>query len=440
MGWALNQQFGVREVDLARSSRNLPLAIARSTPDDWPGAFGFDGSRRSGRDRLPRELGLSGQPSWQVAVPGTAYGSPCVWKDLVVSPVLEPARGVIALLAVSRRDGSPLWRTELRRDVRMESTKLLGGATPACDGHSIFLAAVASSRLVLFAVDLRGRPRWERDLGPMQAESGRLASPLLHDTLAIVSGDHRGVSWNAWTSTGHLTAVHRLTGEIIWRIRRPNRDSLATPALAAVAGRRQLIVPAPNEIAAYDPADGTRLWTCRWIARRTANSVAWDDGVVFATTRDPQPTTTAIRADGSGDVTNSHVLWQSSAAGSSLLSPVRFENSVVCPHENGLLVSLDAGTGKTQWQRQMTGAFLMQPILTEGELWCLDDGGRAVLVDLAQRGKIISETSLAGGVVGQPAALRSHLLLRTKSGLLCLPWDHAESPLVNTPPGMTNRL
>lgn len=440
ISWTVQRQFGVEEIHLVESPRHIPLAVSRPTADDWPGPFGFDGTGRSGRDRLPRELSLSLQPSWQIALPGTAQGSPCVWGELVVVPVVDPIRGSLALSAVNRRDGQRVWQTELRRSLRIDPEKLLGMATPACDGQSIFLGAVADGRLLLFAVDLQGRLRWERDAGPMHCETGRIVSPVLHESLVIVSGEHRGPSWNRWSSTSHLTAVHRLTGEILWRIGRPNRDSLALPALAEVAGGKQLILPSPHEISAYDPANGARLWTCRWSAGRIANSIAWNENTVFAMSRDPQPVMIAIRADGSGDVTNSHVLWQSSAAGSSVLTPLRFQDSVLALHENGLLISLEAGTGKTQWRRQLSGTFLMQPILADGELWCLNTAGKAMLVDLHQRGKTVAEQLLPAGVCASPAATRRQLILRTKTDLFSLPWDDADLPLVNTPAGPTNRL
>lgn len=437
--WSLQQRSDVDEVNLTRSARNLPLALPRPTADDWPSELGFDGTGGNTLDWLPRQVNYGSQPTWQITLPGPALGSPCAWGDVAVVPIVEPADGRIALLAVNRHDGQQLWQAELRRGLSMEPARLLGGATPACDGQHVFLAAVIQGRLALFAVDLQGRPRWERDMGPMHAETGRLISPLLHENLVLVAGEHRGIRWNAGPSTAHLTAVHRLTGEIIWRIRCPNHDSLAKPAIAEIGGRRQLVIPAPGEIAAYNPDDGSLLWTCRWPCRRTANSVAWNNDTVFATTRDPQPMTIAIRADGSGDVTATHVVWQTSAAGSSLQTPRCVADSVICLQENGLLLSLETSTGKVQWRKQLSGSYSAQPILANGELWCLGVGG-SVLVDLNQRGKALAELLYGAPIVGQPVATRRQVLLRTTSGLISLSPDDGEPPLVNTPPDSANRL
>lgn len=440
VAWSIHQRSDVSQINLTGSPRNLPLALPRPTADDWPSELGFDGTGRSGLDRFPRQISYGAPPSWEISLPGTAYGSPCVWGDLVAAPVVDSAQGRLALAAVNRNDGNRLWQAELRQGLKIDAAQRHRTATPACDGQSIFLAAAIHGRLLLFAVDLQGRSRWERDVGPMHAESGRLISPLLHENLVLISGEHRGPRWSVGNSAAHLTAVHRLTGEIIWRIRRPYHDSQAKPALADVAGRKQLILPAPGEISAYNPNDGSWLWTCRWPCHRTANSVAWNDDTVFATTRDPQPLTMAVRADGSGDVTGTHVLWQTSVAGSSLLTPRCFADSIICLQETGLLISLEAGSGKVQWRKQLTGAFTTQPLFAEGELCCFGNGGRVILVDLTQRGTTLSESTLGLDIVGQPIATRRQVLLRTNSGLISLPSEDGEPPLVNTPADSTNRL
>lgn len=438
--WAFHRQFEVEEIHLGESPRNLPLAILRPTADDWPGAFGTAGPGRCARDRLPSELGATSRLSWQNSIPGTAEGSVCIWGDLVAIPVIEPAAGTISLWAVDRRDGNSVWKTALHHDLKLSSAKQSSQATPACDGQSFFTAVAVDGRLLVSAVDLQGRKRWVRDAGPLACENGRLLSPVLYESLVIVAGDHRGSRWPRWHETGTLTALHRLTGEIIWRVRRPNGDGLATPALVDIVGRKQIIVPAPGRISSYDPASGKSLWSCRWQGTRAANSVAWNDRLVIAASSEPRPTVAAIRADGVGDVTASHVVWQNSTSTAATITPLLFQESVVCLSEDGRLTSLETATGKLQWRRQLPGTFAMQPILAGDRLLCLNRDGTAFVVELESRGKIVSEQSLADGVSAPAAATRSQLILHSTRGLLSLPWEAEEPPLVNTPDRPRKRL
>ena len=101
----------------------------------------------------------------------------------------------------------------------------------------------------LTAVDFEGGIAWQTELGTFTSKHGYGASPLLYKSLVIVAGDNG--------RTGFLAAVHRQTGKIAWRIRRENRASFASPIVAHVAGRDQLLITGPNRVTSYDPNSGT---------------------------------------------------------------------------------------------------------------------------------------------------------------------------------------
>ncbi len=438
--WAAQLDFGVTEIRRANSGQNFPLAMAPATADDWPGVYGLQHAGICPRDGFPRTIGLSSRGSWQAEVPGVPCGSPCARGDIVVIPVVDPARAALALWAWDCNDGQPRWKTVMHHGVPMNPARVQGAATPACDGQAVFLGAAVDGRLLVSSVDLQGRQRWMTDAGPMHCENGRLVSPLLHDELVIVSAEHGGVRNAHWLPSSHLTAVHRQTGEIIWRIRRPNREHQITPALADVCGRMQLILAASGEIAAYDPSNGDLVWSCRWEATQVAESVAWDERHIFAAASAPKPLVLAIRADGTGDVSSSHVVWRSQEAAVSAIAPVRAADSVVLLNEDGLLTSLDRGTGKLQWKRQLTGHFNAAPLRAGSELLCLNVQGAASVVDLDRRGKAAAELAVGIGSIAHPAATRRQFIQRTRTGLLCLPWDGTEPPVVHAPDWPTKRL
>lgn len=440
LAWSVQLQFGVTEIRRSDSARSFPLAMAPVSTDDWPGLRGPRQTGECPHEGFPRTIGSAGRLTWQADVPGLPYGGPCVRGELVVIPVVDADSGSIALWAFDREAGQSAWKTVVHRDVRLNPALIKGLATPACDGQAVFLGTAVDGRLQVSSVDLQGRVRWITDAGPMRCENGRLVSPLLHDELAIVSADHRGSRTTNWIASSHLTAVHRQTGEIIWRIRRPNGDHQATPALADIGGRTQLILAGPGEVCAYDPANGKSLWSCRWEAARVADSVAWDDRHIYVAAREPRPLVMAIRVEHAGDASQAQVVWQSQAAAVSSLAPVRWAESVVLLSDDGLLTSLDCATGRLQWKRQLAGTFTAAPLRAGSELLCLNSEGTAFVVDLAQRGKTVAEPAVGDGVVAHPAATRRQWILRTRTGLIGIPWNSPESPVVHTPDKPAKRL
>lgn len=436
--WSLYRHYSVTEIRYAESLSFLPVASIRPAADDWPGVGGPSGDGTCTRMELPRESSAPYGPAWHTALPGPATGGPCVWGNIVVTTILE-AR-TLSFVAIDRRDGQILWKTPLHSDLQLSATAQRSTAMPACDGQSFLIGAVSNERLIVSAVDFQGRLRWRTDVGPMPNQNGRLISPLIHGSLVIASGENQGSAWLPGLSSSHLSAVHRLTGEIIWRVPRPRGEGQATPVIAEVAGRTQLIIPAAGRITSYNPATGDSLWSCRWNANRTANSVAWNNELVFVATRDPHPVTLAIRADGAGDVTDTHRAWQSSAFSSTTISLVRHRDTLIGLSEEGGLICVDEGTGKIQWRRQLSGSFTLPPIIAGDDLRCMSHEGTTFLVDLAERGKLVSQQAGISGVIAPLAPTSRQLLLRSPTDLVCWPWDATELPLVNTPERPRPRL
>jgi outer membrane protein assembly factor BamB len=428
--WGVRLQYGVSEVRDADHPRHFPLAMAPATADDWPGLRGPAGNGTVSRDGFAASPAAPSRPTWQAALPGGPRGGPCVRAGRVFVPVVEPEQRTIALWAFDRDDGRLAWKSVLHRDVSLERSSSPGSAAPASDGQSVFLGAAVEGRLLVSSVDLDGRLRWTCDAGPLRAENGRLVSPLLSDSLVIVPGEHRGTQWNRWLSTGHLTAIHRQTGEIVWRIRRPNVELPTTPALAAVGGRRQLILAAPSRICGYDPANGELVWSCRWDATRAADALAWDERTIFAAAREPRAQIVAVRIDEEG---KPQLLWQSDAAAGATIALHRDGDGVLAFNDAGQLTLLNPETGKVQWRRQLPGDYVAAPLFAGRHLFCVSFRGIGSVVDLRQRGKSVSEQTLCDGAVAPLAATSRHVFLRTPSSLLCLPWDESDSPLVNAP-------
>jgi outer membrane protein assembly factor BamB len=441
MAWAIHRQFGVEEIHRADDAVNVPLAIPAATVHDWPGEFGSDGSGSCPRDGLPHENYEFSRIAWRTAVPGLELGGPCVWGKLAILPVLDPTSRTLSLEAYHVDDGNPAWKTTLAADLDLQANAAMRAATPACDGQAVYLAAAIDGRLRVYAIGLDGKSVWDRDAGPMMCENGRLVSPLLFESLVIVSAEHSGAPLHAWRASSHLTALHRLNGEIIYRVRRPNGDGWTTPALAKTGERTQLIVQSRNRITAYDPGRGEPIWWFHRDAVRIAHPVAWDSERIYAGSGDPHSQFMAIRTDGEGDVTDTHLAWRTAAAGPMTVSPVSHRGLVLCLQADGGLTAVDASSGKVLWRKSLTGTFVRPPIPVGDDILCLSAQGKAYVVNLTQRGEEMFEWHLPAGIVAPAAATAERLIARDHDGIFSFPiGERRTSPIVNAPSRPANRF
>lgn len=441
MAWAIQGQFGVDEIQRADDAVNIPLAIPRASVHDWPGEFGLDGTGRCPRDRLPHESPAQSDPGWRTALTGPEHGGPCVWGNLAIVPELDPQLRTLSLAAFRLEDGRPAWKLTLASGLDLPSAVPKRAATPACDGQTVYLAAAIAGRVQLFAVSLDGKLAWQRDAGPMTAEDGRLISPVLFESLVIVLAEHPGVPFLRWQSASHLTALHRLTGDIIYRVRRTDGDGSASALLANSGERTQLIVSTAGRITAYDPRRGEPIWWFRGEESRPANRVAWDTDRIYVYSGEPIPQILAIRTDGKDDVTETHLAWRSIAVGPRAVAPVRHGDLLLCLHEDGALHALDANSSKLLWRKTLTGSFSRPPIPAGDHALCLNLQGTAFVIDVTQHGTAVAEWRLPSSVIAPIAATAERLVVRDHEGLFCLPLGKLEQPpIVNAPSRPTKRL
>ena len=82
----------------------------------------------------------------------------------------------------------------------------------------------------------------------------------------------------------------------------------------------QVITVASPWVIAYDPADGREIWKYSMEGPDIAPSPTFAGGLVFVIV--PNYDVTAIRTDGSGDVTKTHAAWMFDESAPDTCSPV----------------------------------------------------------------------------------------------------------------------
>src|SRR5262249_59834999 len=133
--------------------------------------------------------------------------------------------------------------------------------------------------------------------------------------------------------------------------------SFSTPLLIEVQGRKQLISPGSDVVCAYDPATGREIWRVRYTGYSVIPRPVYGHGLVFICTGYNTPSLLAVRPDGEGDVTATHVAWTAHRAVPHTPSLLLAGGELYMVSDSGVASCLDARTGKVHWQGRLRGGY-----------------------------------------------------------------------------------
>ena len=408
---AMSSGSGLTEVHNADQPFNFPLVDPHPGPEDWPCSRGADNRNIAATVHFPTDWNPSEHEGWKSAVPGTGNSSPILWGQQLFLTSYESHSRRILLHSLHRNSGRVFWQTMIhqRQTSLVRENTSFPASTPACDGQNVFVVTCHQERLWVTAVDLKGQIAWQRDAGPYRALDNSLCSPIFYKSLILVSVDQ--------AKDGFIAALHRQTGELIWRVKRPKGESSGSPVLATIAGGPQLILAGTGAVTSYHPATGQVLWTCRTSTDHVANSVAFDEEHVFVTRSQPNPETLCIRGTGTGDVTGTHIQWRLSKIGAESTSPVHHLGLLYVLSEEGRLTCIQSATGKIEWSKQFKGSFSTSPVIAKDYLLCASESGTTYLVSLGTGNPPVIENSLGTGITASPVVAGDSIYLRTTDRL-----------------------
>jgi hypothetical protein len=391
------------------------LPPVRPAADDWPWWRGPSRDNKARPDQTPPlHWSRTENVIWKSPVPGRGHGSPCLWGDRIFLATADEKTQTQYLLSYRRATGEQLWQTAVHQGGFMHSNPKgsYASVTPACDGQRIFAAFMVKDAIKAVALDFEGRIVWQQPAAPFKSMHGYGPSPLVYKSLVIIPADNPGPNF--------LTALRRDTGKVVWRIRRTDYQSFASPIVGHIAGRDQLLVMGPLEVTSYNPANGERLWHCEGPTKEHAATAAFDDRTVYASAGYPDKRLCAIRADGSGDVTASHLLWRLTKNGSFVPTPLVHEGLLYVVNDRGLAMCLDAASGETVWSHKLEGEFSASPVLVGDKLFVPDESGRMYILRTGRRFELVATNDLGDGGYATPVICGSRIYLRTLHWLYCL--------------------
>ena len=255
------------------------------------------------------------------------------------------------------RNGKVVWDKEVFRQTanRKMAENSHATPTPVTDGKLVY-AAFNGGRIV--AVDFHGNVAWNWRDNQFVSKHGLAASPILYRDKLIMPFDGNGPAdidnigfRTAWDGA-FIAALDKRTGQEKWRAKRGlSRQAHVTPMVIEVNGKPQLISGAGDVVQGFDPDSGERLWTVRSPGEGVVPSIVCGQGLVFTSSGYGSPAIRAIRPDGHGEVTATHIAWESRANVPLVPSFVYADGLLFCVKESGVATCHDAQTGQSHLER-----------------------------------------------------------------------------------------
>lgn len=428
-------------VVLLMSSSGIGFSTAHA--ENWPqwrGPF-FNGSTTE--TNLPARWSKTNGIAWATRLPGMGAATPAIWEDhvFVTSPDADKH---LHLLCLDRRDGRIRWQRRVSTGDREVGRNNTASPSPVTDGRLVFVMFATGD---LAAYDFEGREQWRRELA---VEFGRFAnmwqygsSPLLYNGRLYVQVLQRHPPPSEYAHArddkpdreSFLLCLDPRTGTNLWRHIRPtdardeSQESYATPTPFRHDGRDLLAVVGGNYTTAHEAATGAEIWRCGGLNPRQSSwwrivpSPVYADGlvVVCAPKRDP---VLAIRPDGHGVITDTHVVWTFREFPSDCVTPLYYQGKLfVLDGDRQMLTCLAPRTGEKIWQGHLgvREIFRASPTGADGRIFCVSENGTVVILEAGDEFKILSTIPMGEGPVrASIAAAQGRLFLRTAQHLYCI--------------------
>jgi outer membrane protein assembly factor BamB len=386
-------------------------------------------------------------------------------------------------MCLSRTTGEVRWRRSVRAARHEAQNRLNHRAAPTAvtDGKGVF---VFFADLGLVAYDLEGELRWQLPLGPFNSQHGVVASPVQADGRVIlvcdadtdayivaVHADSGKVAWksprnviNGYSTpvvyrpargpaqviapgSYQLTAYSVLDGTPLWLVRGLTCQPKSAPTIAGEmlyfsgwtsgndAGQQVELPPFTEVIAAADANHDGKLAQHElpppWQPTGTWRAIDLDrDGFLnerewtfFRTRRAARNGLLAVKLGGSGDVTETHVLWRYEKSLPDVPSPLVYQDVVFLFRSGGIATTLDARTGALLKQARLTGAledYYASPIGADGKVYVASEHGKVVVLRAAGDWEVLAINDFGSDIYATPAVSESRMYIRTQDALYAI--------------------
>ncbi|RKU31543.1 quinonprotein alcohol dehydrogenase [Candidatus Poribacteria bacterium] len=408
----------------------------------WNQFRGPNGDGQSPASNLPIEFNETKNIRWKTPIHDEGYSSPVVWGNQI-------------WLTTARRDGKELFAIcvdlesgNIIHDIKVFDVVEPQVEHPGLNSHASPTPIVEEGRIYVHygtygtaCLDTKtGDILWERRNLNCDHRVRPASSPILDENRLFLTFD--GVD------AQFIAALDKNNGDTLWLKHRKvdsnfedvlkakgikdtektqkekpndNRKSYATPTIITYQGKKQLISPAAEVTISYDPASGDELWRVRhegWGWNVACRPIFAHNRVYFTT--GIEKVLLAVDPSGTGDVTESHIVWKVRKGAPEIPSPLVIDDLIFMVNEGGIVICVEAENGNLVWRNRIGGKYWASPVYAGGNIYFFNTDGRVSVISADREFNLLSKNEFPDGFIASGAVAGDTLILRSETHLYCI--------------------
>jgi len=426
--------FGDAIMSYLRLLPGLLIFLVLPVMADWPD---FRGPGTDGHAAVASETNRTGLPLywnetsnvvWRTALPHQGWSSPVILgKQIWLTTATADGKDFFAL-SVDAVTGKMLLNERL---FHCDAPEPLGNnlnsyasPSPVIEPGRVYVHFGSYGTACLDTGDFH--VIWRRDDLPCRHFRGPGSSPVLFNNLLILTLDGIDVQY--------VVALDKRTGRTVWKTDRTAdwddldadgqprgggdyRKAFNTPLIVDVQGAKQMLSVGSKAAYSYDPQTGRELWKVKHPAYSGAARALYAAGVAYFCTGNGPGEVLAVKVNGAGDVTDTHIVWRNGRGFPRMPSPLLVDDLLFMVNDGGIASCLEAATGKEIWQERIGGEYASSLLYADGRVYCFSQQGKATVLNASRTFEVLAVNELAEGFMASPAVDGKAVILRTKTSL-----------------------
>lgn len=407
----------------------LYFAVTTCMAGDWKYFRGSDTSGIAKDAKPPITWSETENINWKTPIPGRGYSSPVIMDNhIYLTTALEEnvsqsnyinnvcfyAESItLKAICIDLSSGSIKWETELFKvsnPTPVHTLNSFATPTPSVDEKNLYCDFGEYGTACVNAKT--GAIVWRKKL-PVEHQVGPGSSTILYKDLLILLRDGSDIRY--------ITALKKTTGETAWKTDRPPvtgnktdfHKAFSSPIIFEADGKTQLFAPCAQWGASYNPDNGKEYWRFNHGSGFSlAAQPSVGNGMVYYCTAFSGNEVVAVKHNGSGDVSTTHLAWKTKEFAPLIPSPVLLKDRIYWVQDTGTFCAANSLTGELIWKKKLPGKYLAAPVIAGNRIFLVNQKGLATVIEPADEYKPVAENVLNDEVWATPAFVGKAIILR----------------------------